>query len=255
VNLPINQVVQGDCLETMRTFPPASVGLIVTSPPFNLGMRKRFGRWTKENCFGSRVSKKWAQTELGNGYDGHEDAMPREDYEAWQKEVLLECWRVLTPDGAIFYNHKPRVQERELILPLELIPADLKLRQIIIWSRGSGFNTNRYSFVSSHEWLMLLAKPGFALSAGASSLGDVWEIPPARNNPHPAPFPVALAERAIASTDKQIILDPFGGSGTTAIAAINCHRDYILIEQSKKYCEMADERIEKHLQQPKLFVS
>jgi modification methylase len=62
-------------------------------------------------------------------------------------------------------------------------------------------------------------------------------------NDHPAPFPVKFAERCIGSTDAKIVLDPFMGSGTTAVAAKNLGRKYIGIELSKAYCEMAEKRL------------
>jgi DNA modification methylase len=72
----------------------------------------------------------------------------------------------------------------------------------------------------------------------------VWRIPQEANNPHPAPFPVELAQRCIESTTGRIILDPFIGSGSTAIAAEACRRDWIGIEASKDYCKLANERIQ-----------
>jgi len=71
----------------------------------------------------------------------------------------------------------------------------------------------------------------------------VWEIPQESNNPHPAPFPTELAQRCIGSTTGRTILDPFMGSGTTAIAAEAEGRDWIGIEKSKDYCRLAKERL------------
>ena len=74
-------------------------------------------------------------------------------------------------------------------------------------------------------------------------MGDVWQIPQENNNPHPAPFPVELAERCISSTTAEIVLDPFMGSGTTAIAAEACERKWIGLELSKDYCKLAKQRV------------
>ena len=81
------------------------------------------------------------------------------------------------------------------------------------------------------------------------------------NNEHPAPFPVALIDRIISSTRADLILDPFMGSGTTAVTAMGLNRKYIGIELSPEYCQMAENRIEKNkkisevllLHQPTLF--
>ena len=66
-------------------------------------------------------------------------------------------------------------------------------------------------------------------------------------NPHPAPFPEELTDRIVSCTTGQIILDPFGGSGTTAVSAQKFNRNYILIEQSQKYCELAQSRLNKNI--------
>jgi modification methylase len=69
----------------------------------------------------------------------------------------------------------------------------------------------------------------------------------------PAPFPVALIDRIISSTNAQIVFDPFMGSGTTAIVAMGLNRNYIGIELSPDYCEMTEKRIEKNKVQSELL--
>jgi modification methylase len=81
------------------------------------------------------------------------------------------------------------------------------------------------------------------LAPKANAYGDVWEFPQEMNNEHPAPFPVALIERIISSTTAQVVLDPFMGSGTTAVAAKRLARDFIGIEISPEYCKLAEQRI------------
>ncbi|WP_205763532.1 DNA-methyltransferase [Pseudopontixanthobacter vadosimaris] len=221
----------GDCLDVMKTLPSESVDLIVTSPPYNLG-------WNR----GGFSNSLWQNAALADGYASYDDARKPADYIAWQKEVLLECWRLLSPQGAIFYNHKPRVQKGVLQTPLDLNP-DLPLRQIVIWNRGSGHNFSRSFFVPTHEWIVVFAKPDFRLNGGTTRGKDVWDIQPERNNPHPAPFPVELAQRAIAATSAQVVLDPFTGSGTTGVAALREGRNFIGIEIDPDYVRSAELRI------------
>ena len=73
-----------------------------------------------------------------------------------------------------------------------------------------------------------------------------------QRNDHPAPFPVELIDRIVSSTTAQIILDPFMGSGTTAVVAAGLGRDYIGIEKSEKYCEAAMLRLEKNKKNPEV---
>ena len=82
--------------------------------------------------------------------------------------------------------------------------------------------------------------------------GDVWEIMQEQRNDHPAPFPVELIDRIISSTSAKVILDPFMGSGTTAVVAAGLGRNFIGIEKSPKYCEAAIERLEKNKTNPEV---
>ncbi len=117
------------------------------------------------------------------------------------------------------------------------------MRQIIIWQRSGGLNFNPGYFLPTYEVIYLIAKPNFRLAPKANALGDVWRIPQEANNPHPAPFPVELAQRCINSTTGQIVLDPFIGSGTTAMAAEMARRAWVGMEISADYCKLASERI------------
>ena len=99
----------------------------------------------------------------------------------------------------------------------------------------------------------MIAKPKFKLVPKANAYGDVWEFTQEMNNDHPAAFPVNLIERIVSSTNAKIILDPFMGSGTTAIAAINFKRNFVGIDISPEYCEMARRRIKQHQAQGKLW--
>lgn len=119
----------------------------------------------------------------------------------------------------------------------------LPVRQIIIWKRAGGINFNSGYFLPTHEVIYLIPKSDFKLVPKANAYGDVWEFVQEMNNTHPAPFPIALVDRIINSTYSQTVLDPFMGSGTTAIAALMNNRNYIGIELSKKYCELAEQRI------------
>lgn len=234
----------GDCREILPHVSP--VGLVVTSPPYNLGASPwpHLGNWKQGDSAGGK--SKWrngSDAASGIQYLEHEDAMPWPQYVEWQQEVILALWAKLTDKGAIFYNHKPRVIGAKLWTPFDLIPEGVDIRQLVIWKRPGGLNFNPTAFVPTHEWIMVLAKPDFRLkSRGVSGLGDVWEMTPDKN-PHPAPFPKALPAKAIESTNATSVLDPFAGSGTTLRAAKDAGIKCIGIEKSERYCEMAVDRL------------
>ena len=192
----------------------------------------------------------WRNAALQQGYaGGHTDDLPHPEYVQWQRNCLAAMLRLLKDDGAIFYNHKWRVQGG-LFQGRQDIVAEFPVRQIIIWDRGSGFNHNLGYYVPTYEVIYLICKPGFRLAShdlqnpkAACRYGDVWRINPARHNPHPAPFPVEIPRRCIETTQPQIVLDPFLGSGSTAMAAKLQGADWIGIERSEEYCRMAEERL------------
>jgi modification methylase len=185
---------------------------------------------------------KWENAKLLEGYQSHNDMMPHEEYVDWQRRCLTAMLRVLRHDGAIFYNHKWRVQGG-LLQDRSDIVKDFPVRQIIIWKRAGGINFNAGYFLPTYEVIYLICKPDFELAPKANAMGDVWQIPQESNNPHPAPFPIELAQRCIDSTEAKIVLDPFIGSGSTAIAAEACKRNWIGFEISSDYCKLARERI------------
>lgn len=238
--------------DALPALPDGSFDLVFTSPPYNLGVtsgggfpdKKRAGHYPVTAGLGARGGGgKWKGAALANGYDDYDDAMPPAEYREWQREFLRQAWRVVSDTGAIFYQHKPRVQDCLLQTPLDFNP-DLPLRQIIIWARAGGINFAPTHYVPTHEWIVVLAKPAFRLkNKGASGIGDVWYVPQDTNNPHPASFPIGLPARAIESTGAQRILDPYCGSGTTLRAAKDAGVSAVGIERNESYCEQAAKRL------------
>ena len=231
------QIHTCDCLVALAKMPEESVDLAVTSPPYNL--KNSSGNGLKCGACG-----KWPNAALMNGYDEHDDCMPRKEYVEWQRECVAAILRVLKPTGALFYNHKPRVQRGLMEDPKADILQGFPVRQTIIWRRKGGINFNPGYFLPTYECVYLVAKPKFRLADKANAFGDVWELTQENGkNRHPAPFPVALAQRCVESTNAKIILDPFMGSGTTAIAALGANRDFIGLEKSAHYARTARKRI------------
>lgn len=237
-----NVIVNGDCLEVLKGLPDSSIDLAVTSPPYNLAGALHAARGE------SRAKKsKWTKPPLLNGYSGHDDDMPHGEYVAWQRDVIFEVMRALKDDGALFYNHKWHIRKGRLLDRHDIVDG-FPVRQIIIWQRSGGINFVKTHFLPTYEVIYLIAKKDYRLVDGANKLTDVWRIDQERHSDHPAPFPVELPSRAIASSlsmarEGSIVLDPFMGSGTTAVAALMHGKDYIGIEQSAEYCRMAEERV------------
>lgn len=230
----LNCIVCGDAISVMERLPAGCIDLIITSPPYNLKNSTGGG-------FSNGSGGKWENACLLGGYASYRDNMPYNDYVVWQRACLTEMFRLLTNTGAIFYNHKWRVQDG-LLQDRSDIVKGFPVRQIIIWKRKGGINFNSGYFLPTYEVIYLITKPKFRLAKKMNACGDVWEFTQERNNPHPAPFPLLLAERMVTSARAKIVLDPFMGSGTTLAAAKKFNISYIGIEKSFKYCERASKR-------------
>lgn len=239
----------------------SGVRLIFTSPPYNLGNTsgggfpgKKLGHYRADAGMKARGGLgKWSGGSLATGYGTCADNLPHAEYVAWQKDVLRLCWNTLADDGAIFYNHKPRIFDGRLVTPFAYNP-DLPVRQVIVWSRAGGVNFSPAFYLPTHEWVVVFAKEAFRLrDKAASGAGDVWYIPQEGGTEHPAPFPVALPERAVETTRPGLILDPFMGSGTTGIAAVRHGRPFTGIELEPRWFDLARRRIADELRRPRLF--
>lgn len=229
----INRIILGDCLEVMKRLPDNCIDIVITSPPYNI---------LNTSGGGFHAKGKWARAALSKGYDNYNDNIPHEAYVEWQREVLTECMRLIKPTGAIFYNHKWRCQNL-LLQDRSDIVSGFPVRQIIIWWKKGAVSVNRAYFTPCYEVIYMIAKKDFKLQKGMVGCGDVWAVNTERNNDHPAPFPLAIPDRIIKSCDCEVVLDPFSGSGTTALAAKLNKKSYIGIELSEKYRNMSLKRL------------
>ena len=233
-------IYHGDCLAVLPYI--EEVDIAVTSPPYNMGL--------VPGGNGRGMYRPGANNKGGRfreGYGTHDDAMEQGSYDEWQREVLTVLFG--TVRLGIFYNHRPRVEHGRLRTPLSFdFGPDLNpfLRQIIVWDRGTGIDVNLRNFCTRGEWIMVFAKPEFALvDHSASGMGDVWRLGAEHNKKigHPAPFPISLPGRCIDTTGATSVVDPFMGSGTTLRAARDRGVKAIGIEIEERYCEIAAKRL------------
>ena len=252
-----DKVVLGPASD-MSSIADNSVALVVTSPPYYAG--------------------KAYEEEIG---EGHVPASYL-DYLEMLNDVFAECARVLEPGGRIAVNvaNLGRRPYRSLSADVTHILQDrlkLLLRGEIIWvkARGAGGNCAWGSFQQPgnpvlrdlSERIVIASKGRFdravrkehRAAAGLPSVStiyrdefldfttDVWEFAPERASRigHPAPFPTELPARLIDlyTYEEDVVLDPFMGSGTTAVAAIRSNRHYLGFDTDKAYVKLAKQRI------------
>lgn len=228
---------------------PGCAEIAFTSPPYNMGL--------VPGGNGRGMYRPGANNKGGRfrqGYGLHDDAMQQDQYDRWQRECLSLIYNAVT--GAVFYNHRPRVEHGKVRLPLSMDFGDLAPRQIIIWDRGTGIDVTPRHFCTRQEWVLLFGKPDFRLrDHAASGMGDVWRIniEHDRSSGHPAPFPIALPAKALEATSATSVLDPFMGTGTTGVAAFRAGASFIGIEREPKWFDIACKRIEDAQRQGSLF--
>lgn len=226
-----------DVLEGLRSLPDDSIDLIVMSPPYNKGW------WSYQTPSAKNISKKTKHID----YTVFDDRMEPADYEKWQREILDECCRVIKPAGSIFYNHTELFRKHTCIFPTYVF--DYPVKQVLIWDRRKSPNVGKDYFIPCNEFVFWLTKesgnkPYFNRKAGLFPK-SIWPFHADRTNNHPAPFPIELPENCILTCTKEgdIVLDPFMGSGTTALAAKKHNRHYIGFELNNEYIEQANERL------------
>lgn len=243
---------QGNCLQVLKTLAPQSVDMVFADPPYNLSN----GGFTVHN--GKRTSVDKGNWDKSRGVE--------EDF-AFHKRWMKACFRVLKPNGSFWVSGTYHsIYQCGFIL--QLMGARI-LNDISWYKPNASPNLSCRVFTASHENLIWARKnekarhifhyddmknsnfPEDKLKNSGKQMRSVWSIPtPAKSEKiqgrHPAQKPLKLLDRIItASTNKgDIILDPFTGSGTTAISAVRLGRNFIGIEQEQQYVDLTLNRYE-----------
>lgn len=213
--------------------------LVVTSPPYNQGIDK----------FTPSGMHKEADWVAKVGRLAYSDSMPEPDYQSSQRAILATVYDVVADGASFFYNHKNRYRGKQVISPFEWLPGPFKLRQEIIWRRPGSVTQNARMFLPCDErvyWLYKGDDFSFSDTIEIKSWSSVWDISPQTNKEHAVAFPVELPTRCIqaCSDPDGIVLDPYGGSGTTLIACEQTGRRAYLMEIDPHYCDVIARRFQ-----------
>jgi site-specific DNA-methyltransferase (adenine-specific) len=237
----LNRIVQASS-EEMSSLPEASVHLMVTSPPYN----------------------------VGKDYD---QDLSLDEYLAFLKRVWKETLRVLVPGGRACINlanlgRKPYIPLHSFVIR-DMLDLGYLMRGEIIWDKGASASSSTAwgSWRSSsnptlrdvHEYILVFSKGNFRrenMDGRKDTIGrdefleftkSIWAFKAvsARKVGHPAPFPIELPYRLIQlyTYSGEVVLDPFMGSGQTALAALKAGRNYVGYEVNPIYIDLAEKRI------------
>jgi len=234
--MELDVIIQGDGEKILMDMPNNSVDIVVTSPPYN-----QLGRNAPKSHGWSTVPGKhssWFQRATCEGM--YADDMPEEEYKKWMTRVFSFC--MSNTKGLVWVNHKTRYRKGVGIHPLSFLPFPLWSE--VIWKRNGSVALNCKRFAPSHEFIYGFGRPHW-WNDESNKLCSVWNIAASKDPDHPCSFPLTIPERLIVASCPPggIVLDPFSGVGTTAIAAIRTGRHYIGIELEQKYVDIANERI------------
>ncbi len=221
-------------------WPDNCVDLVVTSPPYNMRTRIRNGEYTtREQC----------DSDFSNKYAHFDDALSIQQYFDFHYVAIGELLRIAK---VVLINIQIVTGSKEAWFRLMGEYAE-KIRDVIVWDKGWGQPAMHDSVVNKGTELILalesdaIAGRAFNTSYfGRGKMQDIWRISGREFiEGHGACFPVGIPQTAIDGWSKpdDLILDPFCGSGTTCVAAKMLGRDYIGIDISEEYCEIARQRI------------
>lgn len=251
----VNTIVTGSC-ENMSIIPSNSIHLMITSPPYN-------------------VSK------------DYDEDLSLEEYLSLLKNAFTETYRVLVNGGRACINvanlgRKPYIPLSDYISKI-MIDIGYNMRGEIIWNKaasaspstawGSWQSASNPTLRDIHEYILIFSKGDYKRTRKKEEMQNkvntitkeqfmewtksIWTMnaESARRIGHPAPFPEELPFRLIQlfSFKNDIILDPFMGSGTTAIASLKSERKYIGFDTDNEYVNLAERRIHSVKSQLKLF--
>ena len=241
--MKINKIYQGDCLELFKNIPDNSVDMTFADPPFNLGKK----------------------------YNSYKDNLKFEEYLNWCEKWISEMVRVTKPTGAIFVHNIPKwltyfsnilnkkaIFKHWIAWEAPTAPMGKTLQPshygilFYVKSKNFKFYEIRHPHKRDRKGMLLKDYGGKKnkIHPFGPLVSDVWtDIHRIRHSkkrdPHPCQLPIHLLERLILMTtdEDDIVLDPFMGTGTTAIAAKRLGRNYIGFEVDEKYIEIVNEKL------------
>lgn len=241
----ITRLFNENCMETMARFSDKEMDMIITSPPYNMNLRVRNGKYCSR-----QITK-----EFSNKYEGFDDNFPIEDFYRFHIAALREMIRV---SKVVFYNIQIVTGSKRAFFR---IMGDLNeyLKEVIVWDKGHGQPAMAPNCLNRQtELILVFEEPNESIrrtfdmaTFARGTMSDSWHIKrgPKKIKSHGATFPEELVERIITNFSQtgQKVYDPFLGTGTTCLIAKRLGRQYFGSELSEKYFKIAKERIKNEI--------
>lgn len=250
--LPINTILEGNCLDILKQLPDNSVDACVTDPPYNISNKKGLD-WKFSNY--TTIEEKWDSFKDTNYYQFSFD---------WIREII----RIVKPNGNIFiFGSYHGIFTIGFLL--QTIFDRCIISQIVWYKVDAQPNITCRMFTESTEFIIWAVNNENKKASNWTfnydiikqinnnkQMRNVWEIPVTKSieknhGKHPSQKPASVINRIIlAGTNKgDIVIDPFSGSGTTGVICQQQGRNWIMIEKEREYNLIAEKRIQELEQQ------
>lgn len=236
-------LILGDCYTELKKMPDDYVDCVITSPPYNMNLRIRDGKYCSRQIV----------KEFSTKYDGFSDNMPMDEYYEFHKNVINELLRVTK--GYIFYIVQPVTGNKPALYKL-MGDFHKNIKDMIIWNKIHGQPAMANLVMNSvFEYIIIFTKDMSSAmsrqfhngSFSRGTLNNVWNIKRKKSvdKSHSATFPEDISDNIVVNFTKidDLILDPFSGTGTTGVSCLKNKRNYIGIEISEKYLNISEERL------------
>ena len=236
----LDKVYFENCLETLSRMDNDSVDCVITSPPYNMNLRIRNGKYCSRQIV----------KELSTKYSTFDDNLPIEEYNEFHSNVLSELLRV---SKVVFYNIQIVTGSKRSIFKM-IGDFNEQLKDIIVWDKGVAQPAMQKQVLNRRTELILVFETDYPISRQykyanfeRGTLNDIWEIKRGKkvSKNHGATFPEELISKILENFTKEgeIVYDPFMGTGTTAIVCKKMNRRFIGSELGKEYYDFILERL------------
>jgi len=238
--MKLNHIYTECCLITLKRIKDNSIDTVITSPPYNMNLRIRNGKYCSRQIV----------KELTTKYNGFPDNLSIDEYNNFHSKVLSELLRV---SKLVFYNIQLLTGNKRSVFKMIGNYSDY-LKDIIIWDKGhaepsiqSGVLNKRTEFILVFEKENAISRKFKTAQFKRGSLDDLWLIQKenSRLSSHKAIFPEKFVCKILSNftNEKDIIYDPFMGTGSTAIVCKKMNRRFLGSEINTNYVDIALQRL------------
>jgi len=252
-----DKIITADCLKHMTGLEDGSFDHCITDPPYNISgydHKKKIG-WLKSN-------KTWEEEKNFKKIDEKWDNFSDEDYELFLKQTISEICRLVKPNGNIvLFGSYHNIYQIGYIFK----QMDLRIVNSLVWYKRNAFpNVTQRMFCESTEQMIWAVNSSVKkaknwtfnykelkhLTENGKQMRNMWDIPMTPKGEkefgkHPSQKPIQVMDRLVIglSNEQESILDPFCGSGSTAVSASKNNRRYYAIDSNAEYTKLARKRI------------